>query len=105
MKVALCILCVFAMASAESWVAAPYTLVKRGNVKIVATNVTQTMFVSAASPEPLPEPQRYRNNRRGSSSRRGGSTSTRYFLALTGTQGAIGYYVNTLILRLEILKK
>ena len=88
MKVAFCILCVFAMASAESWVAAPYTLVKRGNVKIVATNVTQTMFVSAASPEPLPEPQRYRNNRRGSSSsRRGGSTSTRYFLAPTGTQG------------------
>merc|ERR1712058_144021 len=29
MKVAICFTCVFAMAYAESWMAAPYTLVKR----------------------------------------------------------------------------
>jgi len=29
MKVAICFVCVFAMAYAESWMAAPYTLVKR----------------------------------------------------------------------------
>ena len=42
MKVALCILCMFAMASAESWMAGPYTLVKRGNLmKIICVNNIQ----------------------------------------------------------------
>ena len=80
MKVALCILCILAMASAESWFAAPYTLVKRGKVIIQYDMCQMKMIVSAASPEPLPEPQRYTSNRRGSSSSRRGGTSTRYLL-------------------------
>ena len=39
MKVALCFLCVAAMASAESWVAAPYTLVKRGDETLTLLNI------------------------------------------------------------------
>ena len=46
MKVALCLLCVFAMASAESWVAAPYTLVKRGNVNITAISPSNNVCIS-----------------------------------------------------------
>ena len=32
MKIAICFACVVAIAAAESWMAAPYTLVKRGKV-------------------------------------------------------------------------
>ena len=32
MKIAICFACVVAIAAAESWMAAPYTLVKRGKI-------------------------------------------------------------------------
>jgi len=64
MKVAICFTCVFAMAYAESWMAAPYTLVKR-----------------AAQPEP--QNTRFNFGSRPSSSSSSNNANTRFF---TGNQ-------------------
>merc|ERR1712227_890450 len=64
MKVAICFTCVFAMAYAESWMAAPYTLVKR-----------------AAQPEP--QSTRFNFGSRPSSSSSSNNANTRFF---TGNQ-------------------
>merc|ERR1712133_322765 len=64
MKVAICFTCVFAMAYAESWMAAPYTLVKR-----------------AAQPEP--QNTRFNFGSRPSSSSSNNNANTRFF---TGNQ-------------------
>jgi len=63
MKVAICFTCVFAMAYAESWMAAPYTLVKR-----------------AAQPEPQNTRFNFGNRPSSSSSN---NANTRFF---TGNQ-------------------
>merc|ERR1712234_87831 len=60
MKVAICFTCVFAMAYAESWMAAPYTLVKR-----------------AAQPEP--QNTRFNFGSRPSSSSSNNNANTRFF--------------------------
>merc|ERR1712098_113591 len=60
MKVAICFTCVFAMAYAESWMAAPYTLVKR-----------------AAQPEP--QNTRFNFGSRPSSSSSSNNANTRFF--------------------------
>merc|ERR1711978_798912 len=60
MKVAICFTCVFAMAYAESWMAAPYTLVKR-----------------AAQPEP--QNTRFNFGNRPSSSSSSSNANTRFF--------------------------
>merc|ERR1712098_92246 len=60
MKVAICFTCVFAMAYAESWMAAPYTLVKR-----------------AAQPEP--QNTRFNFGNRPSSSSSSNNANTRFF--------------------------
>merc|ERR1712219_34139 len=61
MKVAICFTCVFAMAYAESWMAAPYTLVKR-----------------AAQPEPQSTRFNF-GNRPSSSSSSSNNANTRFF--------------------------
>merc|ERR1712064_18130 len=75
MKVAICFTCVFAMAYAESWMAAPYTLVKR-----------------AAQPEP--QSTRFNFGSRPSSSSSSNNANTRF---LTGNQaldaGFAGQYI------------
>merc|ERR1711951_109635 len=60
MKVAICFTCFFAMAYAESWMAAPYTLVKR-----------------AAQPEP--QNTRFNFGNRPSSSSSSNNANTRFF--------------------------
>merc|ERR1712098_601166 len=60
MKVAICFTCVFAMAYAESWMAAPYTIVKR-----------------AAQPEP--QNTRFNFGSRPSSSSSSSNANTRFF--------------------------
>merc|ERR1712014_513652 len=79
MKVAICFTCVFAMAYAESWMAAPYTLIVK----------------RAAQPEP--QNTRFNFGNRPSSSSSSNNANTRFFTgngALdAGLAGAAGQYV------------
>merc|ERR1712126_632989 len=66
MKVAICFTCVFAMAFAESWVAAPYTLIVK----------------RAAQPEP--QNTRFNFGNRPSSSSSSNNANTRFFTGFAG---------------------
>jgi len=94
MKVAICFTCVFAMAYAESWMAAPYTLVKR-----------------AAQPEP--QNTRFNFGSRPSSSSSSNNANTRFFTGngaldagLAGAAaGFAGQYIANQVKSLSFMQK